>query len=566
MRDARSESGDLNAVFPTGGGALGELIRDYNWAATGLGPISAWPQSLKTTTNLLLLSPVPIVLLWGEDGVMIYNDAYSVFAGGRHPKLLGSKVREGWAEIADFNDTVMKVGLSGRTLAYKDQELTLVRRGRPEPVWMNLDYSPVLDESGRPAGVIAIVVETTERVLADRRLRESEERFRAHTLSEEALRQTQRMEAVGQLTGGLAHDFNNILAGISGSLELIQMKLGQGRIGDIDRYVGLALGATRRAASLTHRLLAFSRRQTLDPKPTNINRLVAGMEELIRRSVGPEIAFKTDAADGLWNTLVDAGQLENALLNLCLNARDAMPDGGRLTIETANHTLEGKAARERDLPPGPYVSLCVRDTGAGMPPDVVARAFDPFFTTKPIGQGTGLGLSMVYGFARQSGGLARIETEHGEGSAVCIYLPRHLAEVEEDVSGAAEASRVYAGHTILVVDDEPLVRLFVTEVLGDLGYATLEAEDASVGLDILRSNARIDLLISDVGLPNGMNGRQLADAARELRPGLKVLFITGYAENALLSEGHLGSGMQAMTKPFTMEELAVRLRDIFGEG
>ena len=973
MPEALSEDSGRNAVFPAGGGELGGLIRGFDWAATSLGPISAWPQSLKTVTSMVLLSPVPIVLLWGEDGIMIYNDAYSGFAGGRHPQLLGSKVREGWEEIADFNDNVMKVGLAGGTLAYKDQELTLIRHGRPEPVWMNLDYSPVLDESGQPGGVIAIVVETTDRVLADRRLRESEQRFRALTTassdivyrmsadwremrqldgrgvlsdrespsiawmdeylfaedrpdilaaideamrtkgifqfehrvrqadgstgwtffravpvfdeqgeiaewfgtatdvterhraearrealvrlteeiqrlddpvdiafaascilgeslgvsrvgygtvdpaddsftvvrdwtapgvssiagtlnlrdfgtfvddlklgkfivigdatldprtkdaadalianharsfvdvavveqdqgvavfyvndakardwraeelglirevaarartaierrraerkfqdlaakleslvekrtrerdrvwknsqdlsaifdaegryvavnpatskilgwseaeligrsafdlilpedldttrkafgyarrevlpafqnrirnksgsyrwiswvaapdqdlvyasgrditaekeaaealaaSEDALRQAQKMEAVGQLTGGLAHDFNNILAGIAGSLELMQVKLGQGRIGDLDRYIGLALGATRRAAALTHRLLAFSRRQTLDPKPTNINRLVAGMEELIRRSIGPEIAFTTAASDRVWSTMVDAGQLENALLNLCLNARDAMPDGGRLTIETVNRELDDREARERDLPPGPYVLLCVRDTGTGMTPDVVARAFDPFFTTKPIGQGTGLGLSMVYGFARQSGGQARIETDLGKGTSVCLYLPRHLDEQEEAVSRGAEAPRAVAELSILVVDDEPLVRLFVTEVLDDLGYATLEAEDAQAGLDILRSTARIDLLISDVGLPNGMNGRQLADAARELRPGLKVLFITGYAENALLSDGHLGRGMQAMTKPFTMEALAVRLRDILGEG
>ncbi len=975
MSEARSGSGKPGAVFPTGGGELGDLIRGFDWAATSLGPIAGWPQSLKTTTNMLLLSPVPIVLLWGNDGIMIYNDAYSVFAGSRHPQLLGSKVREGWAEVADFNDNVMKVGLAGGTLAYKDQELTLFRHGRPEQVWMNLDYSPVLDESGRPAGVMAIVVDTTERVLTDRRLRDSEARFRALTnatsdivyrmsadwkemralagrglladrespsiawldeyilaedqpyvlaviqeamrtktvfqlehrvrrtdgstgwmfsravplideqgeivewfgaatdvteqrraearrealvrlteeiqrlddpvdiafagsrilgetlgvsrvgygtvdpmddsltvakdwnapgvesiagtlnlrdfgsfvedlklgkfiaigdvtldprtvsaadaliarsarsfvnvavveqneavavfyvndaqvrdwpaeerslirevaartrtaierrraerkfqdlaelletqveqrtrerdrvwkntqdlsvvidaegrfvavnpatttilgwsegemlgrslfdfilpddlgdtrqaferarrealptfqnrhrhkgggfrwiswvaapdqdlvyasgrditaekeaadalaISEEALRQAQKMEAVGQLTGGLAHDFNNILAGISGSLELMQTRLVQGRIGDLDRYLTAASGATRRAAALTHRLLAFSRRQTLDPKPTNINRLVSGMEELIRRSVGPEIAIETVAAGGLWNTLVDAGQLENSLLNLCLNARDAMPDGGQLTIETCNRWLDDRAARERDLPPGQYVSLCVSDTGSGMPPDVVARAFDPFFTTKPIGQGTGLGLSMVYGFARQSGGQVRIYTELGVGTMVCIYLPRHLGDMDEPVSGpaATEAPHVStAGHTVLVVDDEPLVRLLVTEVLEELGYSSLEAADAQGGLKILETSARIDLLITDVGLPHGMNGRQLADAARQLRPDLKVLFITGYAENALLNHGHLERGMHAMTKPFTMEALARRLREMISD-
>ncbi len=387
----------------------------------------------------------------------------------------------------------------------------------------------------------------------------------ALAVSEEALRHAQKMEAVGQLSGGLAHDFNNILAGISGSLELMQTRLVQGRIGDLDRYLTAAHGATRRAAALTHRLLAFSRRQTLDPKPTNISRLVSGMEEPIRRSVGPEIAIETVAAGGLWNTLVDAGQLENALLNLCINARDAMPDGGKLTVETGNRWLDDRTARERDLPSGQYVSLCVSDTGTGMPPDVMARAFDPFFTTKPTGQGTGLGLSMVYGFARQSGGQARIYTELDKGTMICIYLPRHLGDTEEAIADSAEAPRAVEGNSVLVVDDVPLVRLFVTEVLEELGYSTLEAADARGGLEFLRSNARIDLMVSDVGLPNGMNGRQLADAARELRPGLKVLFITGYAENALLNHGHLDRGMQAMTKPFTMEALAVRLRDMIND-
>jgi PAS domain S-box-containing protein len=961
-------------MFPVGGGELGGLIRAFDWSSTRLGPIASWPQSLKTTTSLLLLSPVPIVLLWGEDGIMIYNDSYSVFAGGRHPALLGTKVREGWPEVADFNDNVMKVGLAGGTLAYSDQELTLFRHGRPEQVWMNLAYSPVLDESGRPAGVIAIVVETTQRIMADRRLRESEARFRALTnatsevvyrvspdwtemrrldgrslqpdtespsvlwrdayifpedentiqaeidravatgsafqlehrfrqadgsagwtfsravplfgengqilewfgaatvvterrrtearrealiqltaeiqglqdpagiayaaakilgqtleasrvgygtidpartaihvernwtapgvaslegmmeleslgtviddlrqgrftvvpdvsrhlgtaavadwltslgarsfvnvavvekdrtvgiffvndskprdwatedldlirevaartrtamqrrtaeqalqlladslelqveqrtrerdrvwrntqdlcvamdrdgvftsvnpasvkilgwteaemigrsafefilpedheeslkalrqaahealpsfvcryrckdggmrwiswvaapdgeliygsgrditaereaaralaASEEALRQSQKMEAVGQLTGGLAHDFNNILTGIGGSLELMQTRLTQGRFGELDRYIAAAQSATKRAAALTHRLLAFSRRQTLDPKATNINQLVAGMEELIRRSVGPEIEIEAVAAGGLWNSFVDAGQLENALLNLCLNARDAIVGGGRIVIETGNIWLDERAARERDLAPGQYVALNVTDNGTGMPPDVVARAFDPFFTTKPIGQGTGLGLSMIYGFARQSGGGVRIYSEVGAGTTVSVYLPRFQGEahIGEEAEAAAEPHQAAAGQTALVVDDEPLIRLYVDEILEELGYAALEAPDGIAGLKILRSDARIDLLITDVGLPNGMNGRQLADAAREVRPDLKVLFITGYAENALLNHGHLSHGMQVATKPFAMETLAVRIRMLLSE-
>jgi len=918
--------------FLRGPGELAGLIRGFDWSRTQIGPLDRWPQSLKTITGFLLRSPIPIVLLWGTDGVMIYNDAYSVFAGVRHPQLLGSKVREGWPEVADFNDNIMNVGLAGGTLAYREQELILNRTGTPEPAWMDLDYSPVLDDDGEPAGVIAIVVETTERVLAGRRaameqerqrqmlrqmpgfvgvttgpdhvyeyvndayvklsartdfvgrsfaevfpdlagqgfhelldevyrtgeasvsrgmelrlhgadapqyidfvfepireggkitgvfiggyevteayrasaaLRESEanlrelnadlervviertqargmtwqlspdllgalnsegyfetsnpawlsvlgwtedevaslsifellhpddvertrrgfdltqqgqpairfpnryrakdgsyrwiswvgvpedgyvycsgrditeekaaeaERDRLWELSEdmlaradydgnlsavnpawtkvlgwsehklltdpyadiihpdnipatisalaemgetgqptrfenrildssgewkpigwtvapepdgvnfiavgrdltedktreaellqaqEALRQSQKMEAVGQLTGGIAHDFNNLLAGISGSLELLEKRLAEGRLNGVERYIDMAQTSARRAASLTQRLLAFSRRQTLDPRPTDVNRLVAGMEDLIRRTVGPAIEVEVVGAGGLWLTRIDAPQLENALLNLAINARDAMPHGGRITVETANKWLDQRAARERELPPGQYVSLCVTDTGTGMTPDVLARAFDPFFTTKPLGQGTGLGLSMIHGFVRQSGGQVRIYSELGEGTTMCLYLPRYSGDA--DVAEAVEAelgSEAGHGETVLVIDDEEAIRMLVTDVLEEAGYRVMEAVDGPSGLKILQSDTRIDLLITDVGLPGGVNGRQVADAARIARPDLKVLFITGYAENAVVGNGHLDPGMQVITKPFAMTALGARVREI----
>jgi CheY-like chemotaxis protein len=372
------------------------------------------------------------------------------------------------------------------------------------------------------------------------------------------------MEAVGQLTGGLAHDFNNLLAGISGALELMQARVAQGRYADVDRYMTAAQGAVRRAAALTHRLLAFSRRQTLDPRPTDVNHLIAGMEELVRRTVAPSIGVEIVAADGLWTALVDPPQLENALLNLCINARDAMPGGGVITVETANHVLDAQAAAATDLPQGEYLSLCVTDTGTGMSPEVMAKAFDPFFTTKPQGEGTGLGLSMIYGFAQQSGGQVRIRSELGHGSALCVYLPRHLGEPEPPPGPLASASgaRARAGETVLVVDDEPTVRLLVAEVLADLGYHAIEASDAAAGLKILRSDARIDLLITDIGLPGGMNGRQLADAAATHRPGLKTLFVTGYAQNALLGQESLGPDMAVLTKPFSVDALTLRIRDM----
>ncbi|MDB5359799.1 MAG: hybrid sensor histidine kinase/response regulator [Rhodospirillales bacterium] len=787
-------------------------IATFDWSSTALGPIDQWPRSLKTITGFLLRSPIPIVLLWGPDGVMIFNDGYSVFAGERYIEKLGKKVVDGWPEVADFNRNVMKVGLGGGTLAYKDQELTLYRTGKAEQVWMNLDYSPVLDDDGRPGGVIAIVVETTERVLADRRIAAEQQRQRqlfgqmpgfvgvmtgpdhvfeyvneaflqiagqrdfigrsvrdvfsdlagqgffelldqvyatgervvvramelrlrgsddvqyidfvyepirdergavsgifvggyevtdvhrataalralnadlerrviertqargvtwqvspdlmgalnaggyfetsnpawqtvlgwteaevasmsifellhpddvertragfdltqqgrpairfpnryrckdggyrwiswvgvpedgmvycsgrditeekaaeaelAH--AQEALRQAQKMEAVGQLTGGIAHDFNNLLAGIGGSLELLEKRIGEGRLSGIERYIGAAQGAARRAAALTQRLLAFSRRQTLDPKPTDVNRLVAGMEDLIRRSVGPDIELEVVGAGGLWRTQIDPSQLENALLNLCINARDAMmPDGGRLTIETANKWLDERAARERELPPGQYISLSVTDTGTGMAPEVVARAFDPFFTTKPLGEGTGLGLSMIYGFVRQSGGQVRIYSELGKGTTMGLYLPRHIGgEEQADEIAGEDAIDSGAGETVLVIDDEPTIRMLIVEVLEENGYTAIEAADGAAGLRILESDARIDLLITDVGLPGGINGRQVADAARVGRPGLKVLFVTGYAENAAVGNGYLAAGMAVITKPFAMAMLGNKIREM----
>jgi len=387
-----------------------------------------------------------------------------------------------------------------------------------------------------------------------------EERTTQLRKAEEALRQAQKMEAVGQLTGGLAHDFNNLLQGITGSVERAKHRIAAGRASDAERFLSTAMECAARAAALIHRLLAFSRRQTLDPRPTDVNRLIAGMEELIRRTMGPGISVEVVGAGGLWATKVDMPQLESALLNLCINARDAMPDGGNLTIETANKWLDELAAIDRDVPPGQYVSLCVTDSGSGMSPDVVARAFDPFFTTKPLGHGTGLGLSMIYGFVRQSGGQVRIYTEIGHGTTMCIYLPRFLGEIADASSSEEEVIEGGFGETVLVVDDEADIRMLIVEALTENQYNVLEAGDGVVALKILESDKRIDLLVTDVGLPGGMNGRQVADAGRGLRPTLKVLFITGYAENAAVGNGHLEPGMEILTKPFALATLGNKVR------
>jgi PAS domain S-box-containing protein len=494
------------------------------------------------------------------------NPAYAKHAG--IPDVVGQKVREmvpdeadGWVELYG------KVLRTGEPIRF-ERELVATRR--------HLELSAFRIEPASLCQVAVLFQDVTPRKRAERALQELNGTLEARVAqalaerqheqarlreAEEALRHAQKLEAVGQLTGGIAHDFNNLLTGIAGSLELLQARIEQGRLQEAGRYIVAAQGAARRAAALTHRLLAFSRRQTLDPRPTDVKRLVTGMEELIRRSVGPHITVEVITAPELWSTRIDASQLENVLLNLCINARDAMPRGGRITIETANMWLDEAGARERDLPPGQYLSLCVTDTGTGMPPEIVARVFDPFFTTKPIGAGTGLGLSMVYGFVRQSGGQVRVHSEVGQGTTMCLYLPRHHGAEDPDATLPPQepATGAGAGQTILVVDDEPTVRMLTYESLQELGYRVIEAADGPQGLLVLQSSSRIDLLVTDVGLPGGLNGRQLADAARQLRPGLQVLFITGYAENAIIGNGHLPPGMHILTKPFTLAELVRRI-------
>jgi signal transduction histidine kinase/CheY-like chemotaxis protein len=407
---------------------------------------------------------------------------------------------------------------------------------------------------------------TRELTEANARLQaEAQERERV----EETLRQSQKMEAIGQLTGGIAHDFNNLLQSISGSLEVAGIRVDQGRTTDLGRYIKTAMASVDRAAALTHRLLAFSRRQTLDPRPTDINRLVGGMVELFDHTVGPGIQIETRLVADPWRTLCDPNQLENVLLNLVINARDAMPDGGLIVIETKNIRLPDvsgsfREQMSRNVPAGEYLTLAVTDTGTGMTPDVASRAFDPFFTTKPLGRGTGLGLSMIYGFVRQSGGQVRLLSQEGQGTTVRTYLPRYrgASDDEEEIdvcSGLPIATREFV---ILLVDDESAIRSLLVELLSDLGYKTIDTVDGQSGLHILESGTHIDLLLTDVGLPGGMNGRQLADAARRRLPDLKVLFMTGYADGVAVGNGQMERGMQVITKPFKVDALATKILEM----
>jgi PAS domain S-box-containing protein len=479
-----------------------------------------------------------------RNGVWIsINPAWHLILGWQDSDIIGRTLE--WIEHPEernlFRSQIDALGQSVSSMSF---------RGR------------LLERSGEVRSLAWTVTRQDDRLYCvGRDVTEQLQRDESLARAEEQLRQSQKMEAIGQLTGGIAHDFNNMLTGVIASLNLIQRRLRDGRTDDVDRFIEAATSSAHRAANLTHSLLAFSRRQSLDITSRNVNALLEGLEPMLRRALGESISFNRVLFGDLWHASTDANQLESAFLNLVINARDAMPNGGVLTIETRNVSFDqAYCAVHADATPGEFVCIVVRDTGAGMSPETVARAFDPFFTTKPIGQGTGLGLSMIYGFVKQSGGHVRLSSRVGEGTTVCLYLPR--AE-EEELVPDAQLKFVPQGHgeTVLVVEDDETVRLLVTQVLEELGYHYIQAVDARRALPYLEANRRIDLMITDVGLPH-INGRQLADIARKLRPDLRILFITGYAEQAALRSRFLAPGMEMMTKPFDLGALGEKIRDL----
>ena len=428
-------------------------------------------------------------------------------------------------------------------------------------------YLPRRRADGQIDGFHIFTIDITDRKRAAEELEQRvaertaalEQEMASRARAEAALRQSQKMEAVGQLTGGIAHDFNNMLTGVIGAMDIMKRRLASGRIDDLDRFMDAAAVSAQRAAALTARLLAFSRRQSLDTKPTDVNALTLSLEELLARSVHENISLRIVPGIGVPQAMTDPNQFENAILNLVINARDAMPDGGKLTIETSLVELdEAYAVAKPDVKPGRYVVVAVSDTGVGMPPEVLERIFEPFFSTKPAGQGTGLGLSMIYGFAQQSGGQVRVHSQAGQGTSVKLYLPVAASAEREAEPHARAPAQEGSGQTVLLVEDDDSVRLLVREVLEELSYHTLEASNGDQAIPILMSGRHIDLLVSDVGLP-GINGRQLAELARRQRPDLPVLFVTGYAENAAIRSHFLGTNMDMITKPFAIADLSAKI-------
>ncbi|WP_227247113.1 ATP-binding protein [Paraburkholderia caribensis] len=558
-------------------GEMALRIRDFDWSRTSLGLIDDWSSSLRAAVQLVLASPVPLVMLWGQAGHMVYNDAYAVFAGGRHPFLLGSPVEEGWPEIADFNRNVVDTCLAGGTLSYKDKELVLFRNGAAEDVWMDLYYSPVVEDDGAPAGVIAVVIETSERVIAERRQQEAEaallkltrnleqrvaDAVTARVELEEQLRQSQKMEAIGALTGGVAHDFNNVLQAISGNLQVLALQEKGNE--NVQKRVTAAASAVERGGKLSSQLLAFARRQPLSPTVINPGRIFDTLGDLLQRALGESISVQMSLSAHPWFIQADRNQLENAVLNLAINARDALDGEGQISVIGENVVLTASDVTGAEIAAGEYLRITVRDEGVGMSPEVLERACEPFFTTKGEGQGTGLGLSMVFGFVRQSGGHLTILSEVGRGTSVQMHFPRS-AVAEGTLSEFSLASHVGGNEIILVVEDDASVRATSAELLRELGYEVVEAVNGDAALALLQSGVKVDLVLTDVVMPGAVKSADLAAWARSRTPPVPVLFTSGHTRDIISKNNILAPDVKLLRKPYLPETLSRMVRAVLAE-
>ncbi|MDR6917233.1 PAS domain S-box-containing protein [Pseudomonas sp. 3296] len=686
-------------------GEMAGRIRAFDWGQTELGSLDTWPASLCSTVQLMLASPLPLVMLWGRAGYMIYNDAYSEFAGGRHPYLLGSPVELGWPEVAEFNRNVVDTCLAGGTLSYRNKELVLLRDGIPEDVWLDLYYSPVANDEGKPAGVMAIVVETTEHVISERRRQAAEDAYRADNervrlalnagallgsfvwdikanrlsgderfartfsypadqdltnlptevaeakihpddlswvqeqvnqsvetgepfnaeyrvlrpdgtylwvqasgccefneqgepfrfpgvlidiherksaeesllrftrnleqrvadevdarlAAEEQLRQSQKLEAIGGLTGGVAHDFNNLLQVIAGNLHLLARH--EPDNANVQRRVSASIAAVERGAKLSSQLLAFARRQPLSPAVCIPRQVFDDLAELLQRALGETLQVKVSAPDDPWHIFVDRNQLENAILNLAINARDAMKGEGTIGLNAEHITLDQQFCAGKGIVAGDYVCVAVTDTGVGMPPQVLAQAFEPFFTTKADGQGTGLGLSMVFGFVKQSGGHIEISSTEGQGTRVQLYFPRSLRAAPSEITQHSAQQR--GGHeSILVVEDNEAVRASAVELLREEGYQVLTAANGDQAMQMLLEGTAVDLIFTDVVMPGLIKSADLAAWAKVQNPPVAVLFTSGHTRDIISRNHQLSPDTHLLSKPYGPESLTRMVRTV----
>lgn len=686
-------------------GEMAGRIRAFDWSLTELGSIDGWPASLCSAVQLLLASPLPMVMLWGRLGYMIYNDAYSAFAGGRHPYLLGAPVELGWPEVAEFNRHVVDTCLAGDTLSYRNKELVLLRGGVPEDVWMDLYYSPVANDNGEPAGVMAMVVETTDHVISERRRQDAEDAYRAdnervrlalnagallgsfvwdikgnllsgderfartfsfpagHDLrdlatefaearihpddrswvneqvnqsvssgvpfnaeyrvqrpdgsylwvqasgccefdergqpfrfpgvlidiherktaeesllkftrnleqrvaaevearlaAEEQLRQSQKLEAIGGLTGGVAHDFNNLLQVIAGNLHLLARH--EPDNANVQRRVTASIAAVERGSKLSSQLLAFARRQPLSPAVCELRLVFEGLGELLQRALGDTIQIEVRLPEAAWRINVDRNQLDNAILNLAINARDALKGEGIIELSAENVVLDRRFCSGKGITAGDYVRVAVADTGPGMSPQVLAQAFEPFFTTKADGQGTGLGLSMVFGFVKQSGGHIEMSSVEGQGTRVQLYFPRSLRSLPTEVASPDAPHR--GGHeAILVVEDNEAVRSAAVELLREEGYQVLTAANADAAMQMLLGGVTVELIFTDVVMPGLIKSSDLAAWARVQTPPVAVLFTSGHTRDIISRNHQLSPETFLLSKPYSPEALARMVRSV----